>query len=219
LSTSSNPLAALAQAIAQDEGYNVTGSVSQNANNPGNVGSTDIGFGTTTAAGGHQVTNYGSVSDGWGGLLNLLNTATTTGNSNYSPNESLADFYSTYSGGENSTLLANTLGVDPATPISAYAGDMTGALAQLNAASSGAKVGTSGASSTSAAAAAAAAGQQPASQGLLSKYLGLPSLMDAVGIVGGLILIAGAVYGFKNLATTTVNIAKGARETAEVAAA
>lgn len=111
----------LASAITQLEGFGAGNNIPTIALNPGSLELGDIGYGTITAANGQQITVFNSLSDGQAALNNQLDLATSGNSKYYSPDMSIADFGTIYSGGNSSygNNLASLLGVDPSTPISA----------------------------------------------------------------------------------------------------
>ncbi|SRR6266566_3360450 len=64
-----NLISALANAIAQAEGYGVEGAIPTMANNPGDLVVGNVGYGTM----GSGITIFGSVQDGWNALYRELN--------------------------------------------------------------------------------------------------------------------------------------------------
>lgn len=64
---------ALASAIASAEGFGPTNNIPTIANNPGDLELGNIGYGTTAAAGGNAITNFGTLADGWAALQNQIN--------------------------------------------------------------------------------------------------------------------------------------------------
>lgn len=120
MATSLPTLTPLASAIAQSEGYGVPGAIPTVANNPGNLELGDVGYGTANAAGGNQITIFGSLADGAAALENQLNKIFNGTSSNYTPDMSLSQFGQIYSGGNPAygNQLASTLGVSPSTPLS-----------------------------------------------------------------------------------------------------
>lgn len=215
MSTSTFAVDSLAQAIAREEGFNA-GSVGTSANNPGDLELGDVGYGTITAAGGNKITVFGSLQDGWNALTNMLTKDVTGGSSVYTPNESINDFMTTYSGGNPNAgqTTANILGVPASTPISTFGGTPIAANSSVPAPS------VSSPSLTSGIGQVAAASLPPWIQALLPKNstdgsFYIPSVTDIVIIIVGLILLAGAVYGFKNLTTTII---MGTKKGAEIAA-
>lgn len=97
-----NPLnakiVALAQAIAQAEGFGVPGAVPTRAHNPGDLVNGDIGLGVANSAG---VTIYASDADGWGALYHELNLIFTGMSSVYSTSFDFATFARLWTGGDN----------------------------------------------------------------------------------------------------------------------
>ena len=124
----------LMEAIAQAEGFNVAGSIPQQANNPGDLVLGNIGNGTLGTAG---ITVFGSVDDGWAALANQINLIVSGGSAYYSPMATLAQVGTTWSGSAASTWannVASILGVSLNTPFAALAG---GAIASIPGSSPG----------------------------------------------------------------------------------
>jgi hypothetical protein len=127
MSTSLPNLQSLANAIAQQEGYGAGNNIPTVANNPGSLELGDQGYGTLSAAGGQQITVFGSIEDGYNALLNQLSLAVNGQSANYSPNATLSQFGTTYSGGNTSygNSLAQIMGVAPSTTLAQLAGGTT----------------------------------------------------------------------------------------------
>lgn len=222
MGTGSISFDSFANAIANEE--NIASGL-QSSNNPYALELGDQGLGTTQAAGGNQLTNFGSLQDAYNALLKMF-TSDVNGNSSiYSPSMSIGQYMTTYTGGNTNAgnTVANILGIDPSTPITAI--------------STTAGTGASGAGIGSVFNPATGQANNPvtgqplgssASGGLVSM---LPSwaqsllgggatgqaessslVLDGVAIVVGLIMIAGAVFGFKNLTTTVVEGVKSGAE-------
>lgn len=110
---------ALATAIAQLEGGGFPGS-----NNPGNLELGDVGYGTLTAEGGNEITIFPDTPSGQAALLNqatgMLNGTSTI----YTPDMTIAQAASTYTGGNPNAgnSWANSLGVSPNTTLGQLAG-------------------------------------------------------------------------------------------------
>lgn len=85
----------LATAISIAEGFPVTGSIPQRANNPGDLVRGDVGFGTL---GSQNVTVYGSVQDGWSALWFELSLIQLGQSDYYTPGETFAAMARTYTG-------------------------------------------------------------------------------------------------------------------------
>lgn len=121
----------LAAAIAQAEGYNVPGSIPARANNPGNLENGNIGYGTITAAGGQQITIYPPGDAGMAALENQINLMVSGQSSNYTPDMSIAQVGSIYSGDSSGTWannVASALGVSPSDNFASQAGASGGAI-------------------------------------------------------------------------------------------
>jgi hypothetical protein len=203
---STTGLQLLAQAQAREEGYYDTSNgvnLPQVLNNP-----LDITEGGT-------LLSYSDPNDSFNDFYNLLGNAGNSG-SPYSPNETLQQFEDTYTGGDPNAAanVASILGggVSPQTPISQIVGNTA---SQSQAASGGTASSTGPLSFLQQlfgyAANAATGGQlmgQSSTQLVSSSYL-----IRGVAILGGLILIAGAVFGFKSVQSTVVTGARRAAET------
>lgn len=98
-------LNALANAIAQEEGWNVPGSVSQRNNNPGNIGGAAKSFSTPEA--------------GWAALTNQLNAIFNGFSTNYDTSMTLSQMGLTYANGDPQwgINVASILGVSPDTTL------------------------------------------------------------------------------------------------------
>jgi hypothetical protein len=191
----------LAQAIAQEEGNNGQGFA--NTNNPGNLELGDIGYGTATAAGGQQITIFQSFQDGFAALVNMLQKDLSGNSSVYSPSMNLQQYMQTYTGGNTNAgnTVASILGVSPYMPLTSV-GQSAVTVPPQSTSSVGSSIGSSLASGL---------------LGPLAAFLpgsGMPGIVDIVAIIGGLILIAGMVFGFRNVSTTIV---KGVKTGAEIA--
>ena len=109
---------AVAQAIATAEGYGPSNNVPTIANNPGDLELGNIGYGTTAASGGQQITNFPTADAGWAALENQITKMATGGSSaGYTPSMSIAQVGQLYSGGSSAWAnnVASSLGVDPST--------------------------------------------------------------------------------------------------------
>jgi hypothetical protein len=85
---------ALAQAIAQNEGYNVAGSLPNTLNNPGDLESNGT------------LNSYSTPASGWAALESKLNNIASGNSTTYPASETLGQFASTYTGG-NPTAASN----------------------------------------------------------------------------------------------------------------
>jgi hypothetical protein len=103
----------MANAIAQEEGWNVAGSIAQQNNNPGNVGGPGATFATP--------------ADGWNQLYSQINLMLYGGSAYYNPQMSLAAAGLVYSNGDPnwSANVASIMGIDPGTTLAAI-GAMSG---------------------------------------------------------------------------------------------
>ena len=117
---------ALANAIAQAEGANVSGSIPNKANNPGDLELGDIGYGTIAAAGGQQITVFPSLSAGLAALENQISLiASGQSKAGYPQGATIAQVGAIYAGDTSGTWaqnVANALGLSPDTSFAAAAG-------------------------------------------------------------------------------------------------
>jgi len=113
LQPTTNPSQSLANGIATAEGYNVPGSIPDQANNPGDLKLGDQGYGTING-----VTVFPSADAGFTALNNQVQLI-QSGNSKagYSTDMSINQVAQLYTGGDNPTgwaaTVAKTAGVDP----------------------------------------------------------------------------------------------------------
>lgn len=161
--------------------------------------------------------SYSDPNDSLTDFQNLISNMGTS-SSPYSPTESLQDFENTYTGGNQNagSVVANLLG-NGITPQST----MQQVLASSNQATgvpSTPQSGTGQTSSTSNTGNNALSFLQQlfgyAVTGGQSTLVTSSYLVRAVGIIGGMILIAGAVWGFSNVKDTIVTTAKKGAEAA-----
>ena len=213
MSTFSVSLQQLEQAIVEEEGG--TSSVGYGVNNPGDLELGDQGYGVTTAQGGNQITNFPSLEAGYQALQNMLNKDVSGQSSIYNPNETLADYMTTFTGGNTNAgnTVASQLGVSPSTPISSFGQTPS------TQPSTGISSGTLQAWESALGMPAGVVAQTGmAAQAANNSGFTLPSVTDIVAIFAGLVLLAGAVFGFRQLTTTIVEGVKTGATTAEVAA-
>src|SRR5208282_5757931 len=91
--------------ISEAEGYNVPGSIPQQANNPGDLKNGDIGYGTING-----ITIYPSAEAGTAALANQVNNFyTPPPGGNYNPDMPLDQIASVYTGNDNAASWANTV--------------------------------------------------------------------------------------------------------------
>jgi hypothetical protein len=118
VSTTPSSLSQFAAAIAQAEGYGVSGAIPTLANNPGDLAEGDIGYGTLGSAG---ITVFPSAQAGQSALLQQLTTIQNGTSSNYTTSESLSQMATTYAGpGGASNWLSNVasfLGISPTSTV------------------------------------------------------------------------------------------------------
>lgn len=182
-------LDSLAAAIEREENVNPA------KNNPGAITS------------GGVVATYPTTQAGQSALINQLQRATSGASPYYSPSESLEQFEETYTGGDLNagSNVASFLGVPSTTPMSSFtnvpsnqpsAPSATGSPSlwsqALNYILNPTQAGVD---------AANAMGAGSPVGGSTSKY----SIVDGIVVVVGLILLAGAVFGFKNIQDTVVS--------------
>lgn len=207
MSTTTNPLQALANAIAQEEGYNVSGSLPQRLNNPGSL--TDATTGS--------LIQFPDAQTGWQALVSKLQNIASGNSKVYSPSMTLEQFENTYTGGDPNAAnnLSSILGVPKSTSLSSIFGG-AGATSTTPASSSSSK--SSSSSSTG--------GFGDNAISFLTGLFGGGDPLDTsqylirgVAIAGGLILITGAVFGFDSVRETVITTAKKGAEVAATAAA
>lgn len=108
---------AMAQAIAQAEGFYSNGSIPQLANNPGDLTRGDVGDTGQylTAAGGIQIIRFATAADGWDALYRKLQHIVTNQSSVYSASMTLSQFGSIYSGNDPNWIrnVADAIGESP----------------------------------------------------------------------------------------------------------
>lgn len=191
-STLAFPIESLAQAIEREENVNPS------YNNPGAITS------------GGSLVQFPSLEAGQTALQNQLQRAVSGQSPYYNPNESLEQFEETYTGGDMNagTNVASFLGVPSTTPLSSFS-------AQNNSTS----MATPDTSTSTLQSLLDKLKNYETSTGAAktaSSVFGLSvGFVDIVVILVGLILIAGSVFGFKQLQTTVVD---GARAGANLSA-
>ena len=106
---------ALANAIANAEGFGVSGAIPTRANNPGDLALGDIGYGTL----GNGITVFPDVASGAAALENQVNKMVNGGSHVYDPNMTIAQAGQIYSGGDSNWAknVAQTLGVPSSTTL------------------------------------------------------------------------------------------------------
>jgi hypothetical protein len=102
----------IAEAIARAEGFYVSGSLPQRNNNPGSLrihGETDT------------ISKFSTVEDGWSALYRQINLIFSRDSNYYTPEMSIEEFASIWTGGDNPGSWANTvsqaLNVGPSTSL------------------------------------------------------------------------------------------------------
>jgi hypothetical protein len=186
-------------AIAQEEGYYVEGSLPNTLNNPGDL--TD---------GNGNLINFPTTMDGWNALTQKLTNVQQGASKVYSPSQTLEQFENTYTGGDPNAAsnIASILGggVTPSTPV----GDLLVGGGPTSTPAATTSPSTQGNSSTSS-----------ASSILSSIFPGfsvveyLPSI---VAVLAGLVLLAGAVFGFDKVQDTVTSTVKKGAEAGGIAA-
>lgn len=210
MSTSLTPLQALANAQAQEEGFNVNGSLPQRLANPGDLEDSS----------GNLIDFSGQpAGTGMAALISKLQNIASGNSSVYSPSMSLQQFEDTYTGTPGTNAASNVAsmlggGTTPSTPL----GNLLGA--------SGLPGTASGASSGTGTPASSGSGFGSNALNFLTEFFGGSDPLDTsqylirgVAVLGGLVLIAGAVFGFDKVQETAINITKKGAEAATMAAA
>lgn len=158
--------------------------------------------------------DFGSPESGYQALLDKLSFDASGQSKVYSPNMSLQDFENTYTGGDTNaaSTLGKLLGVPTSTPLGSLSDQALGNAplnpdGSLNRSANPFDPNSPLSSSNSGASSIGSIGG-----GMLASLFGV----NSVAILAGLVLIAGAVFGFRTLGNVTVNVAK---KGAEVAAA
>lgn len=218
-----------ADAIAQEEQGLVNGQLNPNtvgmsANNPLNLEMGDVGYGTVNAAQGQKLTVFATLQDGWNAALNMLNKDLSGNSTVYQPTMTLQQYMQKFTGSNSANAgntVASVMGVSPNMPLTAFG------MAGTNPAP------VTGSGSTTATAPASSSGTSTGSSflnDLFNAFVSLipggnilagksgpgSGLVDIVAIAVGLMLLAGMVFGFKNVTTTVV---KGVKSGAELASA
>jgi hypothetical protein len=203
-------LAQLENAILQEEGTLAGTSAGIPLNNPYNL---ETSQGT--------LASYPTMEAGYEAGESYLQRAITGENQAYYPGESIGEFETTYTGGDPvaGQNLADILGVDQSTPVSTFLnGPGIGSNTSQNSSSSQPQTTLGGLI----AGLATGSITPPANSPYLSKnsvlsqiesYLGSRAV-DVVAVIAGLVLIAGAVFGFRSLINTTVQGVKAGAEMA-----
>lgn len=171
---------------------------------------------------GNSPATYNSWEDGYNALLNQLSKAISGNSSYYDPSMSLQDFVNTYTGtptgasNNYAPSLANTLGVDTDTPISALSDQNLGLPATPSSAAQNVPSGTaqnvpSGTAQTPTSSSAKTNGSSSGGvSGFLANYVNQfgSHVADGAAIVLGLVLVAGAVFTFRAVGGAAINIVK-----------
>lgn len=108
----------LSQAIANAEGFNVSGSLPATNNNPGNL-TLDVN-GTAVGTDSHGFMQYATPQDGWNALYYQVNLILSNASSLYNNAMTLAQIGNIYSPGTGSVWASNVasyLGTSTATPV------------------------------------------------------------------------------------------------------
>lgn len=199
----------LAAAIAREEGVNPA------YNNPGGIS----GTGDTGTSFGAGLGIYSSPETGEDALENLLSNAISGNSKYYTPDEPLSDFMTTYTGGNTNAgnTVSNILGVPTSTPISAFGIPANTTQTTSPASSSNPTTSSPTTSNTSTSSSRPLWTYLPGFDDLYNLFNNTGGatttvagrsqqewLVDAVVVIVGIVLIAGAVFGFKTLTTTVV---------------
>ena len=106
----------IAEAIATAEGFFVSGSLPQRANNPGDLKLGNAGLGDINGK-----TVFASVEEGWAALERQIDLILSGRSAYYSPDWTILQVAQKYTGGDNAeawaNIVAEQLGVTPDTPI------------------------------------------------------------------------------------------------------
>lgn len=174
----------LFSAMSQNEGYGLPGAIPTLNNNPLDI-----------TSGGTVVSFPSSLAGARAGLAKLQYDLSGQ-SSVYSPNQTLSDFMNTWTGGNPNAAnnVASILGVPTSTLMSTIAGS----------GSSPASGGIGGDPFLN------QLWMQGIAQHKSAGNVGSNVVEDGVAILVGLVLIAGAIFGFRNMGSVTVNtIRKG----------
>lgn len=203
MSSTSNPLQVFANALAQEEGYNVQGSLPQRLANPGDLEDTS----------GNLIDYSGQpAGTGMAALLAKLQNIASGNSQVYSPGMTLQQFEDTYTGTPGTNAASNVAsilgnGVTPSTSLASLLGS------------------SSSATGTPATGTPAASSSGSSFTGNALSFLGQlfggatpldtsQYLIRGVAIAGGLLLIAGAIFGFDKVQDTVITTAKKGAEVA-----
>jgi len=184
----------LSNAIAQAEGYGVSGALPTLANNPGDLKLGDQGLGTLQG-----ITIFPNAQAGQVALQNQVNSMLDGSSQYYDPSMTLSDIGQTYANGDSNWAqnVANILGTDVNTPLGQIASSSTSS--PVSAISS---------------LASSASGASSALSSITSIFNGF-TLEDFVFIAVGILLIAAGLFAFKttqNIIEVTTSAAKRAAE-------
>lgn len=209
MSTTFPGLQSIMQAIAREENVNPV------YNNPGAI---------TDSSG--ALIQYPDLQTGTQAFQNQITRALSGNSPYYSPNMSINEFENTYTGGDPNAgkNVASFLGVPPTTSIGNVANSQPSSNpSQPSSAGTGIAGLPTWAQSIINNANAAfgnnaiAAGIQnltgSTSSGTKIPFIGV-TVVDIVAVVAGLVLLAGAIFGFKNVQETVVGAAKRGAEVA-----
>jgi hypothetical protein len=213
----------LIAAIAQGEGANSPGTIPNTTGNVTDLEIGDIGYGTVSAAGGNQITSFGGDSAlGTSEAEGYIGDEVYNEQNGLTPPLTLSQYLqqwetgSTQGGGTLMTNVPSILGVPGSTPLTSF-GQIAGTASGTPSASGAALSPVSGTSTLTQAQQAAqalqGAGTTSTGSGWLAQIQAQLAKDSAAvaAVVVGLVLIAGAVFGFKNLGNTVVGgVKKGA---------
>ena len=109
-----NKVDALMRGIAKAEGFYVTGSLAQRANNPGNLKLGDRGFGAIDGK-----TKFATLADGWRALANQIELIASGKSAFYRPDMTFAQIARIYTGGDKpdawAAIVTQEIGATPDT--------------------------------------------------------------------------------------------------------
>ena len=165
-----------------------------------------------------QPVDFGSDSASYQALLDKLQYDASGNSTNYSPNMTLADFENVYTGGDPNAAdnIASILGVPTSTTLGSLSDQSLGNVAGSLGASNAGNVAATG-SQSNAGSSMSPSGNASSTPGgffgALETWL-TNSTVNIVAVLIGLVLIAGAVWGFDTVRETVVSTAKGAAELA-----
>lgn len=197
--STSNPYAVLAQYQAQIEGFGINGAIPTTHNNPCDIEDKH-----------GNIMSFGSIAEGYAACSSKMQFDLSGNSHIYSPSQTVSQFESTWSGGDPNAgnTLAHLLGVSADTPMQSVI-DNTDGTQTVNTPDGSYTVDRKNAPSTSGIGNAISAMLPDTVSSFFAAHLS-----DVVAILAGLVLLAGAVFGFRAITTTVIETAKGAAEIA-----